>query len=118
MFRNKVAVVTGGANGIGRCIAEEFRKAGALVCVIDKAEGEHYVGDISHKAVLETFAQDVIRKHGHIDYLINNALPLMKGINECSYEEFRYALSVGVTAPFYLAKLFLPYFNEGGSGTG
>ncbi|MBR6101165.1 MAG: SDR family oxidoreductase [Ruminococcus sp.] len=115
MFRNKVAVVTGGANGIGRCIAEEFRKAGALVCVIDKAEGEHYVGDISHKAVLETFAQDVIRKHGHIDYLINNALPLMKGINECSYEEFRYALSVGVTAPFYLAKLFLPYFNEGGS---
>ena len=115
MFKNKVAVVTGGANGIGRCIAEEFRKAGALVCVIDKAEGEHYVGDISHKAVLETFAQDVIRKHGHIDYLINNALPLMKGINECSYEEFRYALSVGVTAPFYLAKLFLPYFNEGGS---
>ena len=115
MFRNKVAVVTGGANGIGRCIAEEFRKAGALVCVIDKAEGEHYVGDISHKAVLETFAQDVIRKHGHIDYLINNALPLMKGINECSYEEFRYALSVGVTAPFYLAKLFLPYFNEGGA---
>ena len=115
MFKNKVAVVTGGANGIGRCIAEEFRKAGALVCVIDKAEGEHYVGDISHKAVLETFAEDVIRKHGHIDYLINNALPLMKGINECSYEEFQYALSVGVTAPFYLAKLFLPYFNEGGS---
>ena len=115
MFKSKVAVVTGGANGIGKCIAEEFRKAGANVCVIDKAEGEQFVGDISDKAVLEAFAEDVVKKHGHIDFLINNALPLMKGINQCSYEEFQYALSVGVTAPFYLAKLFLPYFNEGGS---
>ena len=45
-----------------------------------------------------------------MDYLINNALPLMKGIDECSYAEFNYALRVGVTAPFYLTKLFAPYF--------
>ena len=115
MFKNKVAVVTGGAGGIGKCIAGEFSKNGAEVCVIDKAEGEHYVGDISDKRVLEAFAEDVIRKHGHIDFLINNALPLMKGIDECSYEEFQYALSVGVTAPFYLTKLFLSYFHQGGS---
>lgn len=114
-FRDKIAVVTGGANGIGKCIAEEFRKAGAHVCVIDKADGEHFVGDISDKAVLERFAESVIRQYGRIDYLINNALPLMKGIDECSYEEFQYALSVGVTAPFYLAKLFMPYFSKGGS---
>ena len=38
----------------------------------------------------------------------------MKGIDECSYEEFQYALSVGVTAPFYLAKLFSKHFAEGG----
>ena len=37
----------------------------------------------------------------------------MKGIDECSYEEFQYALAVGVTAPFYLTKLFKPYFAEG-----
>lgn len=115
MFKNKVAVITGGAHGIGKCIAEEFKKNGAEVCIIDKAEGEHYVGDIGEKAVLEDFADYVIKKYGRVDYLINNALPLMKGIDECSYEEFQYALSVGVTAPFYLSKLFMPYFSRGGS---
>lgn len=115
MFTGKVAVITGGANGIGKCIAEEFKKSGAEVVVIDKAPGEHFVGDIADKSVLETFAENVIKKYGNIDYLINNALPVMRGINECSYEEFQYALSVGVTAPFYLAKLFMPHFNRGGS---
>ena len=113
-FKDKIAVVRGGAQGIGRCISEEFRKAGAQVCVIDKQEGDHFVGDIADKQTLEQFAQEVIAKHGHVDYLINNALPLMKGIDACSYEEFQYAMSVGVTAPFYLAKLFASHFADGG----
>ena len=112
-FIDKVVVVTGGAQGIGRCISEEFRKAGAQVCVIDMQEGDHFVGDIADKQTLEQFAQEVITKHSHVDYLINNALPPMKGIDECSYEEFQYAMSVGVTAPFYLAKLFAPHFAKG-----
>lgn len=112
-FNNKIAVVTGGAQGIGRCIAEEFRKAGANVCVIDKQPGDHFFGDLANKDVLERFAKEVIAKYGRVDYLVNNALPLMKGLAECSYEEFQYALSVGVTAPFYLAKLFAPHFAEG-----
>jgi NAD(P)-dependent dehydrogenase (short-subunit alcohol dehydrogenase family) len=111
-FKDKIAVITGGAQGIGRCIAEEFQKAGAHVCVIDKQQGKHFVGDLADKQVLEQFAKEVIDRHGHIDFLVNNALPLMKGIDECTYEEFQYALSVGVTAPFYLAKLFAPYFAK------
>lgn len=112
MFKDKVVVVTGGAKGIGKCIKEEFIKAGAKVEVIDILEGDHYIGDLSKKETLEDFVKYVINKHGHIDYLINNALPLMKGIDTCSYEEFEYALKVGVTAPFYLTKLFVPYFAK------
>ena len=113
MFENKVAVVTGGAKGIGKAITEEFRKAGATVCVIDLLPGGYFVGDLADQTVLENFARKVIADHGHVDYLVNNALPLMKGIDECSYEEFNYALRVGVTAPFYLTKLFAPHFAPG-----
>ena len=111
-FKDKIAVITGGAQGIGRCITEEFRKAGAHVCVIDKQQGDHFIGDLADKQVMEQFAKEVIDRHGHVDFLINNALPLMKGIDECTYDEFQYALSVSVTAPFYLAKLFAPHFAE------
>ena len=70
-FKDKIVVVTGGAQGIGRCIAEEFQKAGAIVCVIDLQSGNHYVGDIADKETLERFAQEVIGRYGHVDYLIN-----------------------------------------------
>ena len=113
MFTSQVAVVTGGAKGIGKAIAGEFRKAGAHVCVIDLLPNDYYVGDLADQAVLEDFAYKVIRDYGHVDYLINNALPLMKGLDQCSYEEFNYALRVGVTAPFYLTKLFAPHFAPG-----
>ena len=115
MFQDKVIVITGGAGGIGRCIAEEFRKEGAHVCVIDCAEGDHYVGDIADKSVLENFAQNVIGQYGRVDVLVNNAPPSFIGIDECSYEQFQRSLAIGVTAPFYLSKLFAPYFAPGAS---
>ena len=115
MFQNKIVVVTGGAGGIGKCITEEFRKQGACVYVIDCAEGDHYVGDIGDKDTLEDFAQQVIKNHGRVDVLVNNAPPYFIGIDECSYEQFQKSLAIGVTAPFYLSKLFAPYFAEGAS---
>ena len=114
-FQNKIAVVTGGARGIGKCIRESFEAAGATVCVIDTLDNDCFVGDLADKETLERFAAKVIADHGRVDYLINNAAPLMRGVTAGSYEDFEYALRVGVTAPFYLSKLFMPYFSEGGS---
>ena len=115
MFTNKVCVITGGANGIGKAIANEFMKNNAKCYIIDIVEGDHFIGDISDKNTLEQFVKYVIDKEEKIDYLINNAPPITKGINNCSYEDFNKALAIGVTAPFYLSKLFLPYFNDNAS---
>ncbi len=111
-FKDKVAVITGGARGIGKCIREQFERAGARVLVIDLLDNDYFVGDIADKATLERFAAKVIADCGHVDYLINNAAPKMCGVTDGSYADFEYALRVGVTAPFYLAKLFSAHFGE------
>ncbi len=112
-FKGKVAVVTGGAGGIGRCICEEFAKEGAAVCVIDINENPYFVGDVGDEDTLRRFADSVTAAYGRVDYLINNAPPAMAGIESCGFEQFNHALRVGVTAPFFLTKLFLPYFTAG-----
>ena len=108
-FKGKVVVITGGAQGIGKCCADCFRQEGATVHIIDIQQGPWFVGDLADKSVLERFAAEVIAKSEHVDVLVNNAMPLF------SYEEFAYAQAVGVVAPFYLAKLFKDSFAEGAS---
>lgn len=126
----KTAVVTGGAGGIGRCIAETFLENGYALAVIDidKSGGESlagkygsdrlvfFHGDIAEKAVLEDFAAAVKEKYAAVDALINNACIFSKGgIDSCGYDDFNYVLRVGLSAPFYLSKLFRDSFGEGAS---
>ena len=115
MFEGRTAVITGGAHGIGQAAAEAFRREGAAVHIIDVQPGEWFTGDISDPKTLEKFAGEVIAKSGQVDFLINNAPPLMKGIDTCSWDDFTRALAVGLTAPFYLTKLLSPYFAPGAS---
>ena len=114
-FKDKVVVITGGAKGIGACTAGRFREEGAKVEIIDKSKGDWFVGDIADPEVLKQFVDSVINKHGHADILVNNALPPMIGIDDCSWDEFVYAQKVGVASPFYLCKLFKEYFPNGSS---
>ncbi len=113
-FEGKVAIVTGGMHGIGKAITAMFEREGAAALVFDVRDGGYFVGNLAKKEDIETFAQKVLEEYGHVDFLINNAAPLMKGIGKCTYEEFDYALAVGVKAPFYLTKLFAEHFGKDG----
>jgi NAD(P)-dependent dehydrogenase (short-subunit alcohol dehydrogenase family) len=131
-FQNKVAVITGGALGIGQSLTREFAKAGARVAFADfnRSTGENtlkciqesggdaffYFGDIGEESALKEFAGEVICRYGNVDFLINNAMVTRKGIlSDCSFEDFNYVLRIGVSAPYMLTKLFLKYYNANAS---
>ena len=105
MFEGKIVAITGDRNGTGRATAAAFERQGATVCGIDVEDGGYFCGDIGDRKTLERFARKVIDDYGRIDFLINNAPPMMKGIDECTYEQFEYALRVG--NPDDIAELIL-----------
>lgn len=112
MRKSSVAVVTGGARGIGRAVCEAFRDQGTAVCTVDVVENDYFIGDIADEEILRQFAAKVIGEYGTIDYLINNACLSKGGLSSCSYDDFNYVLRVGVSAPFLLTQLFENHFSQ------
>ena len=110
---DKRAIVTGGANGIGRCITERFAEAGHFVIMVDpdiqacknlQKRYEHIsymAADISARSVIENLVS--VHAVMPVDFVINNACISRKGLlSGCSWEDFEYVQRVGVTAPYYL----------------
>lgn len=115
MDQPKVAVVTGGARGIGKALCDAFSRQGICACTIDRLDNPYFVGDMADEQVLRAFAAKVIAEHGAIDFLINNACLSRGGLHTCDYDDFNYVLQVGIAAPFLLTRLFMDHFNPGAS---
>ncbi len=125
-FTGKVAVVTGGANGIGRALVEALIGAGAFVACMDTDAdtGERlaarygdrllfFAGDAAEEHDLKSFAGTVLKKRGGIDYLVNNACVTRRGLlSGCSFTDFTYVLRLGVAGPYYLSLLFEDAFRK------
>jgi NAD(P)-dependent dehydrogenase (short-subunit alcohol dehydrogenase family) len=117
----QVAVITGGAQGIGRRTAELLAERGFALALIDlrmpeatiRAIEEHggqamgFAGNIADEAVVEEFAAEVFRRLGRANVLVNNAgISMISPAEKTAVQDYRRVLDVNLVAPFLLAKAF------------
>jgi NAD(P)-dependent dehydrogenase (short-subunit alcohol dehydrogenase family) len=116
-FRDRVAIVTGAARGLGRAAAERLHERGASVAVnvrdASRASFEDWAfvvaGDIAQPGVPEEIVRRTVDRFGRIDILVNNAaLAKSTRFPNLTADEWRLALEVNMTAPFLLIKAVFP----------
>jgi NAD(P)-dependent dehydrogenase (short-subunit alcohol dehydrogenase family) len=128
----RVAVVTGGAQGIGRTTAELLAGRGYGIAVIDlrepadtvsaiEARGGQaigFAGDVTSEEVVEQFARRVFDRYGRVDVLVNNAgISHICAAERTSAADYRRVLEVNLVAPFLLARAFGRKMLEARSGS-
>jgi NAD(P)-dependent dehydrogenase (short-subunit alcohol dehydrogenase family) len=124
-FSGKVAIVTGGASGMGAATARELAGRGATVIIVDRnAAGAQAVadeigapapmaGDVSQSAFCNRVAEMALAEHGHIDILINAAGVIKRtDVIETSDEAWRQIFGVNVDGIFFLCRAVLPHMRE------
>ena len=121
-FSGRVAVVTGGAAGIGAEIARRYRAAGATVVVWDVAAPDGATGgnavDVADRAAVEAATADVVAHHGRIDFLSHNAgfagptLPL----TDYDPEVWRRVVEVNLIGTFHVCRAVAPVMRQAGYG--
>ena len=130
-MNERVAVITGGAQGIGRRTAEVFAERGYKLAVIDlhepadtaraignRTEVMGYAGDITHEETVAEFARNVYERFGRADVLVNNAgISLICPAEETSFADYRRVIDVNLLAPFLLARTFGKKMLEAGRGS-
>ena len=133
-LENKVAIVTGGANGIGRAICELFAEEGASVVVadIERDAGLQTVDrieagggrammvemDVSRESDVEGMVRSVVTALGRVDVLVSDAAAFSFGsVDTASQSDWDRALGVNVMGTAYCAKHVLPVMKEGGGGS-
>jgi NAD(P)-dependent dehydrogenase (short-subunit alcohol dehydrogenase family) len=116
-LNGKIAVVTGGAKGIGAATARMLERAGAQVAVFDVEEVDGISVDVtSESAVKEAFAR-VAAQSGGVDILVNNAgRAARKPAADLTVEEWQAVLDVNLTATFACSRHVHPYMKKRGGG--
>lgn len=130
--RERVAIVTGGAQGIGRTTAQVLAERGFRVALIDLrapaetldtlaatgAEAMGFSGDVSDEPTVERFAGEVFARWNRADVLVNNAgISLIAPAETTSAADFSWMLEVNLLAPFLLARVFGGKMLSAGRGS-
>lgn len=114
-----VAVVTGGAGGIGRVVAEAFAAVGATVAIFDRAGTgpDVYPMDVTDEAQVRSAFADVAARHGRIDILFNNAgIAIRRPSTELSLEDWNAVVAVNMTGVFLCAREAARHMVAAGRG--
>jgi len=117
----KIAIVTGGAQGIGAAIADGLVEAGATVVIADlNPPSDGIAADVSSEADVQRMADEVVVRHGGIDILVNNAglyaSLQMRPFTEIPLEEWRTVMDVNVASMFLTCRAVVPRMRERGGG--
>jgi NAD(P)-dependent dehydrogenase (short-subunit alcohol dehydrogenase family) len=120
-LEGRVAIVTGGAQGIGRAIADGLAREGAEVVIVDLNPPEDGIrADVADEADVQRMVDETVKRHGRLDILVNNAglyaTLAMRPFNEIPLEEWQKVMDVNVASMFLTCRAAVPVMREQGGG--